>query len=180
MKVTYDQVGWPILGIRATFNHPSAHTQQWTHTHREHTPGAVSSHLCWGLLPCSRAPHHGIEGGESAVNSLPPPTIPARPRLDQTSNLSIMSPTSHNQSEVTIEKHAAITTIQSHNYFFFLSLYSSSNYASVSGWLPFFFSSFSVTILITANRVSPSYRWYSRLPLTLTSLGVPVRRSILE
>ncbi len=24
------------------------HTQQWTHTHREHTPGAVGSHLCCG------------------------------------------------------------------------------------------------------------------------------------
>ncbi len=41
----------------------SAHTQQWTHTHREHTPGAVGSHLCCvargavgGLVPCSRAP----------------------------------------------------------------------------------------------------------------------------
>ncbi len=32
----------------------SAHTQQWTHTHREHTPGAVGSHLCG--QPCSRAP----------------------------------------------------------------------------------------------------------------------------
>ncbi len=41
----------------------SAHTQQWTHTHREHTPGAVGSHLCCGArgavggpVPCSRAP----------------------------------------------------------------------------------------------------------------------------
>ncbi len=41
----------------------SAHTQQWTHTKRKHTPGAVGSHLCCGArgavggsVPCSRAP----------------------------------------------------------------------------------------------------------------------------
>ncbi len=32
----------------SAFTHPSAHTQQWTHTHCEHTPGAVGSHLCYG------------------------------------------------------------------------------------------------------------------------------------
>ncbi len=65
-----------------------------THTHREHThthqvqkPGAVGSHLCCdargavvGSVSCSRAPRCGIEGGESAGHSLPPPTIPAGPR----------------------------------------------------------------------------------------------------
>ncbi len=53
-------------------------------THHEHTPGAVGRHL-WcgirgavgGLVPCSRAPRRGIEGGESAVHSLPSSTIPA-------------------------------------------------------------------------------------------------------
>ncbi len=61
---------------------------QSAHTHREHTPGAVGSHLCCstrgaveGLMPCSRA-LRGIEGGESAVHSLTPPTIPAGPRLE--------------------------------------------------------------------------------------------------
>ncbi len=64
---------------------------QHTHTHREYTPGAVGSHLCCsargavgGSVPCSRAPRHGIESGESAVHSLPPPTIPAGPRLELT------------------------------------------------------------------------------------------------
>ncbi len=68
----------------SAFTHPSAHTQQWTHT-----SGAVSSYLCCGTrgavvgsVPCSRAHHRGIEGGESAVHSLPPPTIPAGPRLE--------------------------------------------------------------------------------------------------
>ncbi len=73
----------------STFTHPSAHTQHWTHTNREHTHGAVGSRLCCGAqgavggsVSCSRAPRRGIEGGESAVHSLPPPTIPAGPRLD--------------------------------------------------------------------------------------------------
>ncbi len=36
--VTYSQVCWHILGIRALhFTHPSAHTQQWTHTHTVNT-----------------------------------------------------------------------------------------------------------------------------------------------
>ncbi len=46
--VTYSQVRWPILGI-CVLHLPiqSAHTQQWTHTlwthtHCEHTPGAVA------------------------------------------------------------------------------------------------------------------------------------------
>ncbi len=63
-EVMCGQVWCPILGICALhLTHPSAHTQQWTHTHREHTPGAVGSHLCCGargafggLVPCSRAP----------------------------------------------------------------------------------------------------------------------------
>ncbi len=45
-----------------------------THTHREHTPGAVGSYLCcgaWGAVggsvPCSRASRRGIEGGERAL-----------------------------------------------------------------------------------------------------------------
>ncbi len=48
----------------SAFNPSKEHTtQQWTYTHREHTPGAVGSHLCCGargavggLVPCSRAP----------------------------------------------------------------------------------------------------------------------------
>ncbi len=49
-EVTYSQVWWPIFGICALqLTHPRCtHTQQWTHTHCEHTPGAVGSHLCCG------------------------------------------------------------------------------------------------------------------------------------
>ncbi len=62
-EVTCGQVWWPILGICALhLTHPSAHTQQWTntHTHCEHTPGAVRSQCCGargavgGSVPCSR------------------------------------------------------------------------------------------------------------------------------
>ncbi len=58
--VTYGQVWWPILGIRALhLTHPKC-----THTAvNTHTPGAVGSHLCCGArgavggsVPCSRAP----------------------------------------------------------------------------------------------------------------------------
>ncbi len=58
-------------------------------THREQTPGAVGSHLCCGTrgavgVWCLAQGHlsRGIEGGKSAVHSLPPPTIPAGPRLE--------------------------------------------------------------------------------------------------
>ncbi len=93
--VTYSQVWWPILGIRALhLTHPKCtHTAVNTHTHtytyREHTPGAVGSYLCCGAQgavggSCLAQGHlsRGIEGGESAVHSLPPPTIPAGPRLE--------------------------------------------------------------------------------------------------
>ncbi len=99
VKVTYSQVWWPILGIRALHLPIQEHTHIAvnTHTHCEHTPGAVGSHLCCGTqgavggsVPCSRAPRRGFEGGESAVHSLPPPTIrlgvrlsTIRPRLPQ-------------------------------------------------------------------------------------------------
>ncbi len=60
------------------------------HTHSsEHTPGAVGSHYAAAPgeqlgVRCLAQGHlsRGIEGGESAVHSLPPPTIPAGPRLE--------------------------------------------------------------------------------------------------
>ncbi len=60
----------------------SAHTQQWTHTHPEQwaaiyaaAPGEQLGVRCLAQGHLSR----GIEGGESAVHSLSPPTIPAGP-----------------------------------------------------------------------------------------------------
>ncbi len=70
----------------------SAHTQQWIHTHTVNThpeqwaaiyaaaPGEQLGVRCLAQGHLSR----GIEGGESAVHSLPPPTIPAGPRLELT------------------------------------------------------------------------------------------------
>ncbi len=85
--VICDQVWWPILGICALhLTNPKC-----AHTHREHTPGAVGSHLLCRAASCGAGEQlgvrclaqghlsHGIEGGESAVHSLPPPTIPAGP-----------------------------------------------------------------------------------------------------
>ncbi len=69
----------------------SAHTQQWTHTHLGHTPGAVGSHIAAAPgeqlgVRCLAQEHlsRGIEGEERAGHSLPPPTIPAGPRLEPT------------------------------------------------------------------------------------------------
>ncbi len=79
--VTYGQEWWPILGICALhLSHPKCtHTQQWTHTHREHTPGAVGSHLCCGAqgavggsVPCSRAPQSWYWGWRECCTFTPP------------------------------------------------------------------------------------------------------------
>ncbi len=101
MKVTWrGQVWWPILGICALhLPIQSAHTQQWTHIHCEHTPGAVGSHLCCGArgavggsVPCSRAPKSWYWGWRECCTFTPPPTIPAGPET-RTRNLWDTSPT---------------------------------------------------------------------------------------
>ncbi len=86
----------------------SEHTHTHTHTH---TPGAVGSHLCCGARGAvggsGLAQGHisrGIEGGESAVYSLPIPTIPAGPET-RTRDLWIMSPTLCTILEWFLENH---------------------------------------------------------------------------
>ncbi len=86
--VTYGQVCWPILGICALhLTHSSAHTQQWTHTHREHTPAAVGTGqpFIGGPVPCSRAPRRGCTFSPSIYNPCWTQT--------RTHNLWITSPT---------------------------------------------------------------------------------------
>ncbi len=75
---------WPSMvtntrNLCSAFN-PSKCTHSSEHTYREHTPGAVRW-LAQGFH-LSR----GIEGGENARYSLPPPSIPAGPEI-QTHNL---------------------------------------------------------------------------------------------
>uniref|UniRef100_A0A8C2BZY7 TLE family member 5, transcriptional modulator n=1 Tax=Cyprinus carpio TaxID=7962 RepID=A0A8C2BZY7_CYPCA len=74
--VTYSQVWGPILGIRALLlTHPKC-----THT-------AVNTHSSEQLgVRCLAQGHlsRGIEGGESTLHALPPPTIPAGLRLELT------------------------------------------------------------------------------------------------
>ncbi len=98
------QVWCPMLGICALhLTHPNAHTQKWIHTHTHtHTvntrpeqwaanaaaPGEQLGVRCLAQGHLSR----GIEGGESAVHSLPPPTIPAGPET-RTRDLRVTSPT---------------------------------------------------------------------------------------
>ncbi len=86
----YCQVWWPILEIGPLhLTHPSAHTQQWvvnTHTVNTHpeqwaaiapAPGEQLGVRCLAQGHLS----HGIEGGESAVHSQSPPSIPAGPEI---------------------------------------------------------------------------------------------------
>ncbi len=54
----------------------NTHPEQWAAIY------AAASGEQLGSLPCSRAPRRGIDGGESTVHSLPPPTIPAGLRLE--------------------------------------------------------------------------------------------------
>ncbi len=86
--VTYDQVWWPILGICALrLTHPKCtHTAVNTDTTWTHTWSSGQPFMLWRLgsswqfgvlLKGTSSWNRGIEGGESAVHSLPPPTIPA-------------------------------------------------------------------------------------------------------
>ena len=76
----------------SAFNPSKVHTHSSEHTHTVNThpeqwaaiyaaaPGEQLGVRCLAQGHLSR----GIEGGESPVHSLPPPTIPAGPRLELT------------------------------------------------------------------------------------------------
>ncbi len=54
-EVVCGQVWWPILGICALhLTHPSAHTQQWTHTRSSGQPFCGAQGAVGGSVPCSR------------------------------------------------------------------------------------------------------------------------------
>ncbi len=65
----------------------NTHLEQWAAIYAA-APGEQLGVRCLAQEHLSR----GIEGGESTVHSLPPPTIPARPET-RTHNLWITSPT---------------------------------------------------------------------------------------
>ncbi len=80
----------------------SAHTQRWTHTHthREHTPGAVGSHFMlrhpgssWGPVPCSRAPQSWYWRWRECCTFTPPPTYNSCRPYTRTRDLWVTSPT---------------------------------------------------------------------------------------
>ncbi len=83
------------LNSCSAFNPSKVHTQSSEHTHTLNTHperwaafyAAAPGEQLWVLAQGHLS--RGIEGRESAVHSLPPPTIPAGPRLE----LSITSPT---------------------------------------------------------------------------------------
>ncbi len=92
--MTCGQVWLPILGICALHlthpkcTHTAVNTHTHTHTHCEHTPANAAAPGEQLGVRCLAQGHlsRGIEGGESAVHSLPPPTIPAGPET-RTRNL---------------------------------------------------------------------------------------------
>ncbi len=100
--LTYGQVWWLILRICALqLTHTQSahtHTQQWTHTHREHTPGAVGSHLCCGArgavggsVPCSRAlkVERALDIHSPHLQSLPDPDSNSQPLDYESDSLTI-------------------------------------------------------------------------------------------
>ncbi len=89
------QVWWPILGICALhLTHPSAHTQKFIAYLEQWAANTAAPGEQLGVRCLAQGSHlsRGIEGGESAVHSLPPPTIPAGPET-RTHNLLVTSPT---------------------------------------------------------------------------------------
>ncbi len=89
--VTYDQVWWPILGICALhLSHPkcthtvNTHPEQWAAIYAA-APGEQPGSILNTSVVVLRME-------ESAVHSLPPPTIPCQLET-QTRNLWITSPT---------------------------------------------------------------------------------------
>ncbi len=78
------------------------------------TPGAVGSQCCgtWGAVGVRCLLSRGIEGGESAGHSLPPPTIPARPET-RTHDLWVTTPTpyplGHDCPMQTCRLHISVT-----------------------------------------------------------------------
>ncbi len=82
--------GDPYLEFVLCMYPSKVHTHSSEHTHivNTHTWSSGQPVMLQRMgssrdsVPCSRALRHGIEGGESAVHSLPPPTIPAGPRLE--------------------------------------------------------------------------------------------------
>ncbi len=88
--ISLSEVRQPILGICALYlTHPSAHTQQWTHTWSSGPPGEQLGVRC---LAQGSHLSRDIEGGESTGCPLPPLTIPAGPET-LTHDLWVTSPT---------------------------------------------------------------------------------------
>ncbi len=86
VKVTYSQVWWPILRIRALhLPIQGAHTQQWTHTRSSgqlfmrRRPGSS-----WGFSGLLKGTSSWYWRWRESCTFTPPPTIPAGPRLKLT------------------------------------------------------------------------------------------------
>ncbi len=75
---------WYCIPIQVN-THTAVNTHTHTHTHTEQCLCCAARGAVGGSVPCSRAPRCGIEGGESAVHSLPPPHLHFLPARDSNS-----------------------------------------------------------------------------------------------
>ncbi len=79
-EVVCGQVWWPILGICPLhLTHPSAHSQQWTHTRSSGQPCCGARGAFGGLVPCSRvSPQSWYWGWREHLLFTPPTDNPCR------------------------------------------------------------------------------------------------------
>ncbi len=79
-EVVCGQVWWPILGICPLhLTHPSAHSQQWTHTRSSGQPCCGARGAVGGSVPCSRvSPQSWYWGWREHLLFTPPTDNPCR------------------------------------------------------------------------------------------------------
>ncbi len=118
--------------VTHTRNLCSAFNPSKVHTHREHTPGAVGSHLCCGArgavggsVPCSRAPQSWYWGWrERAGHSLPPPTIPAGPETRNSQPLDYESNSLTIRPRLPLYVCMCTSLLGGYKYYYFIIQYS--------------------------------------------------------
>ncbi len=100
-EVVCGQVWWPILGICSLhLTHPSAHSQQWTHTRSSGQPYCGARGAVGGSVPCSRvSPQSWYWRWREHLLFTPPTDNPCR---TWESNLQPLQPLGYKSNSLTI------------------------------------------------------------------------------
>ncbi len=100
-EVVCGQVWWPILGICPLhLTHPSAHSQQWTHTRSSGQPYCGARGAVGGSVPCSRvSPQSWYWRWREHLLFTPPTDNPCR---TWESNLQPLQPLGYKSNSLTI------------------------------------------------------------------------------